>query len=216
MTLSLILTLIGIGIVDSLNPSLFIAQFYLLTTPKPAPRILAYIFGVWVVMVVGGLLILSGFRTIVSQIINGIPPEVGVGLQLVVGVALVIFGLWYRAKPAEEGEAQKPHSYSLWAGFLLGMVVMINEISTALPYFIAIERIADAQLSWQENVFAILWYNMFFSLPLFAFLGGFLLLKDRFMQQINVINAWIRVWTPRILKYGALILGILAIADVLL
>lgn len=213
MSLSLIATLIGIGIVDSLNPSLFLAQFYLLTTPKPTNRVIAFIGGVWVVMVLGGILILGGVRTFVSEFLTNLPETPVLVAQVLVGMALVIFGWRYNAKPAETGEVKKPRSSTLLAAFVLGMVVMVNEITTALPYFIAIERIADANLSWSLNLVALLIYNVVFALPLFAFLGGFLLLKDRFTQQIESINAFIARWMPRLIKYGSLLLGVLAIVD---
>jgi cytochrome c biogenesis protein CcdA len=213
LSISLLATLIGIGIVDSLNPSLFIAQFYLLTTPKPTNRVIAFIAGVWVVMVLGGILILGGVRTFVTENLSNLPETPVLIAQLVLGVVLLIFGWRYNAKPAETGEAKKPFSSTLLAAFVLGMVVMVNEITTALPYFIAIERIADANLSWSLNIVALVVYNVVFALPLFAFLGGFLLLKDRFTSQIESINAFIARWTPRIVKYGALILGVVCVVD---
>ncbi|MBL8162353.1 MAG: GAP family protein [Anaerolineae bacterium] len=212
MTLSLMLSLTGIAVVDSLNPSLFIAQFYLLTTPKPAARISAYIAGVLVVNFFGGLLVLGGVRTVVAEFFSSISPAVLSGGQLVLGVVLVIFGLWYSAVPQPQAEPKKPRSLLPVHTFLLGMVVMVNELSTALPYFLAIERIAQAQIDVATSVGALILYNGIFALPLFGFLALFLAYRSRFTRQIDAINRWIQKWMPRLLKYGALILGLVLIA----
>jgi cytochrome c biogenesis protein CcdA len=213
MTLSLLLTLIGIGLVDALNPSLFVAQFYLLATPRPAWRVLAFIAGVLVVMVGGGILILAGFRTVIADLLAAVPQNALLAAQLAVGAAALAFGLLYDARPAAAGEVRKPVTASVWAAFLLGIVVMINEISTALPYFVAIERIADARMSWPENMMALAIYNLIFVLPLFGFLGAFLALEQRFTAQVAAINAWVQRWMPRLLKGLSLAAGIVLLVD---
>lgn len=213
MTLSLLVTLMGIGLVDSLNPSLFIAQFYLLTTPKPTSRVVAFLAGILVVMVGGGLLILGGLRTLIGDVISSIPPTSLLVGQLVLGLALVGFGLLYNAPPQAIGDVKKPRSLSLIAAFVLGMTVMVNEITTALPYFIALERITDARLSWEETFVALAVYNTVFVLPMIGFLLAFLRLKNRFVRQSDAITAWVALWTPRLMKYGALLVGAWLLLD---
>jgi cytochrome c biogenesis protein CcdA len=206
MTAALLLSLLGIAIVDSLNPALFVAQFYLLTTPRPVPRILSYIAGVLVVNFGGGLLILGGMRQVVANILSGVSPVVLHGAQFVLGLGLVLFGLWFTARPAET-EAKQPRSLRPLHTFALGMVVMLNEITTALPYFIAIERIAGAGLDLFGNLLALLLYNAVFALPLFAFLILLVLFRQRFAAQLGRVTRAVQVWTPRVVKYGSLALG---------
>jgi len=62
MNIGLLAALVGIAVVDSLNPSLFMGQFFLLTQPRPVPRSLQYIAGILTVNGMGGLLILAGIR----------------------------------------------------------------------------------------------------------------------------------------------------------
>lgn len=213
ITLSLLITLIGIGLVDSLNPSLFVAQFYLLTTPRPVGRILAYIAGVLLVMLVGGVLILGGFRTLLADVLTSIPPQWLLAAQVIGGVLLLVYGWRATTTPAAADDARKPRSASLAASFLLGVVVMFNEITTALPYFIALERIADAELSWGGNLLALVIYNGVFALPLFAFLAAYIRFQQRFVNQIETIKAWLARWLPVLFKYGALLLGIVLLVD---
>jgi hypothetical protein len=91
--------------------------------------------------------------------------------------------------------------------FVLGIIVMLNEITTALPYFVAIERIAQANLNTWGNLFSLIIYNLVFSLPLLGFLILYMTLRQRFVAQIGHVNRGIQVWIPRILKYGSLGFG---------
>lgn len=207
MTGTLLLTLIGIAILDSLNPSLFVAQFYLLTTPKPALRVISYIAGVLVVMIGGGLLILSGIRTVIAEFFASADSTLLYGLQFALGMAILLFGLWMRVSADKDVEVKKPHSLSLIHTFGLGVIVMINEITTALPYFVALEQIAQAGLNFGETLVALLIYNFFFSLPLFGFLVAFLALQQRFTVAIEKINRFIQKWTPRLIKYASIAFG---------
>lgn len=207
MTLSLILTLVGIAFVDSLNPSLFLTQFYLLTTRRPVPRMLSYIGGVVLVNYVGGLLVLSGVQTFLLGLLDNFEPGMLRGGQLLLGLALVGFGLWLPLGNGREGEAKKPRTLHPVHTFALGMLVMLNEIPTALPYFIAIQRIADAELGTLGVLLAFFIYNLIFSLPLFLFVGLFLLYGPRFTARIDQLSRWLQVWLPRVFKYGAILLG---------
>jgi cytochrome c biogenesis protein CcdA len=207
MTFALFLSLAGIAVLDSLNPSLFIAQFFLLTTPKPVPRILAYIAGIVAVYIGGGMLILLGLREVIATFFSGVSPESGAIGQLAIGLALLVFGLWFKAAPAAPGEGKKPRSLSLGAAFIFGIVVNVNELTTALPYFVALEQIGAARLDLLPSLVSLLFYNLIFSLPLFLFLALFIRYRERFTRQLNAITRWTQTWAPRIMKYAAIIFG---------
>jgi cytochrome c biogenesis protein CcdA len=216
MTGSLLASIMGIAVLDSLNPSLFLAQFFLLTTPKPTARITAFILGVLLVYFIGGLLILGGARVLIAslftEISNVIPATVLYSLQLGLGALMVGFG-WRMKTDQPLGEARKPRSLGLMAAFGFGMVVIVNEITTALPYFVAIERIAQAQLDLSLNIVSLVLYNLVFVLPLFAFLGLFLAYRERFSSQLERISAGVHHWIPRIFKAALLIVGVLLMVD---
>lgn len=207
MTFTLILSLIGIAVFDSINPSLFFGQFYLLTTPKPTGRITAYIAGIITVNFLGGLLLLSGARAVIGTAVASIPPLVGYGVLGLIGAGLLIYGLRYQPKPPAENGA-KPKSLSPYATYIFGMVVMINELTTALPYFAAIERIASSQMTVVENLLALVLYNVVFSLPLFGFLALFLSNQTRFARQVETVSAWVQKWLPIITKYALTFIGL--------
>ncbi|MBC8160435.1 MAG: GAP family protein [Roseiflexaceae bacterium] len=213
MSIGLILALVGIAFVDSLNPSLFVAQLYLLTTPRPIPRVLSYIAGVIVANYLGGVLVLGGLRSLITTFFSSIDPAVFRGGELLLGLGLLVFGLLLRLKPAEVGEARKPRSLQPIHTFGLGMIVMVNELTTALPYFVAIERLAQAQLSLLGNLAGLGIYNLIFALPLFGFLLLYMQAQQHFVQTIERVNRGLAVWMPRLIKYSCIIVGAFFVFD---
>jgi cytochrome c biogenesis protein CcdA len=209
MTTTLILSLFAAALLDSFNPSLFLAQFYLLTTPRPAPRILSYIAGIVVAYFIGGWLLLNGAQAFLANWLQSIDMRVGAVLQIGIGILLLAFAVWYKGESSDE--ARKPKSLRLGYTFLFGMVVIINEIPTAFPYFVAIEQLGSARLSAPLNAVLLLGYNLVFVIPLLLFLALFMAFRERFTHQITAITTFIQRWTPRILKVAAALIGILFI-----
>ncbi|MBT9148169.1 MAG: hypothetical protein DDT32_01939 [Syntrophomonadaceae bacterium] len=214
MTTTLLASLIGLALLDSLNPSLFVALFYLLATTRPVLRILSYIAGVLAVNYFGGLLLLVGVRETIGRLLDNLGNEVLFGVQLLLGMALVIFGFVFNAtSTGAQDVAKKLRSITPVHTFLLGMAVMLNEITTALPYFVAIERIVRAQMDTIGSLLALAGYNVVFSLPLFGFLALYVAYGQRFTSEINRLTQPVMIWTLRVIKYGSIVLGIPLVLD---
>jgi cytochrome c biogenesis protein CcdA len=207
MSLIVILPILGIAVIDSLNPSLFLGQFLLLATKRPVPRTLAYIAGLLLVNFLGGVLILAGVRTLITQTASSIPTDSGFLLQGGLGLLLLWFGFTFKGSAQQDGQNREVKSLGLGYAFLFGMIVMVNELTTAFPYFIAIERISSADPGMLGSLLLLAMYNFVFALPLFAFLYAFMRLQNRFLAQVERINAWMRVWMPRIIKYSSIAFG---------
>lgn len=211
MSTALLLSVAGLGLLDSINPSLFIAQFVLLATPKPTVRVIAYILGGVLAYFVGGVLILSGFNLILQQLLTRIEPSIGYALVLVLGVVLLVFGLRVKAAPQPDA-APVPLSLAPIHTFFLGIVLIGSEVTTALPYFAALERIAQAELGLLASVVVLGVYNFIFSLPMFGFLGAFLVLRHRVLPYLERIGATLMRWSARLVKWGSLLGGAALIA----
>jgi cytochrome c biogenesis protein CcdA len=206
MTGTLLLSMVGTGLLDSLNPSLFIAQVYLLTTVRPVPRVLSYIAGGVLTYFIGGVVILTGARTIILNWVTQASPTLLYGLQLAAGLLILGFGVWLKTE-TQPAKLRKPQSLTLRGSFVLGIVVIGNEVTTALPYFIAIEQIAQAKMAMPQNLLTLLLYNAVFSLPLFALLLIFLLFKQQWAGIIERINQSLEHWMPRLMKWLAIVFG---------
>jgi cytochrome c biogenesis protein CcdA len=209
VTIPFLLGIAGLAIVDSLNPSLFIAQFYLLTTPKPVPRILTYILGIFVAYLAGGLVILLGLREVIGRIATDTPPLLSIGLQLVIGLGLLFAALRISGAPRPPEEAKKPRLLAPWFTFFFGMLVNLNELTTALPYFVALERMSAQGLETVSTIVVLVAYNIVFCLPLLAFLWLFMANRARFEVYIERFQAWMSRWMPRLIKIICLVIGVL-------
>jgi hypothetical protein len=142
LDLRLFIAVLGLALLDSLNPMLFAGELVVLRGPHPERRAFAFIAGVFVVMVVGGLLLAGGLTRWVASHFSRLPDEVWLHAQVALGLGLVVFGLFYRAS-ADRRTVRKPPG-GLFGPFLFGVVLMLNEVTTAVPYFAAIALMSEA------------------------------------------------------------------------
>ncbi|NDJ36033.1 MAG: hypothetical protein GYB64_15365 [Chloroflexi bacterium] len=215
MTPLLLASLIALAALDSLNPFLFVALLFLLTTPDPLPRSVAYILGILVLNLTAGFLLYGGIRTLIIELLGRIDELILVLAQIALGIALIIYGILAKTEGPTE-EARQPISLRPIHSFLLGMAVMLNEVTTALPYFAAVERLVAARIGIGQVVLGLLVYNAVFALPLVGFVTAALLLRDRFQARIEALSQRVQRLTRVLLKWGSLIFGIILVIAALL
>ena len=203
----LLIAVLGLALLDSLNPMLFAGELYVLRGAQPERRAFAFIAGVLVVMVVGGLLLAGGLTRWLATYFSRLPDEVWLHAQLALGLGLVLFGLFYRTH-ADLRAVRKPPS-GLFGPFLFGALLMLNEVTTAVPYFAAIALMSEASLTPSEWLIGLLVYNLAFVLPLFMFVAVHRIYRDRFDVLSHRIDGWMRKWGPRVLRYGSIAFGML-------
>ena len=145
---ALLPSLIAIAALDSLNPSAIALQVYLLGTPKPIPRSIALVIGIFSAYWTSGLLAVLGLdRLIQTVIVNSgfsLSTPLLYTIQILIGIILLVVGIMLRI-PAQTEPVKAPTKLTLARTFLLGMSVTVLELPTALPYFAAIEQIVRAK-----------------------------------------------------------------------
>ena len=203
----LFIAVLGLALLDSLNPMLFAGELYVLRGAHPERRAFAFIAGVFVVMVVGGLLLAGGLTRWVAAYFSRLPDEVWLLAQVALGLGLVLFGLSYRTH-ADVRVVRKPPS-GLLGPFLFGALLMLNEVTTAVPYFAAIALMSEASLAPSEWLIGLLVYNLVFVVPLLMFVAVHRAYRDHFDVVSDRIDGWMRKWGPRVLRYGSLAFGVL-------
>ena len=87
------------------------------------------------------------------------------------------------------------------------MSVTLLEAPTALPYIAAIERIAQARLSFYDLAGVLSIYNLVFVMPLIGLLGIYIAFQERRTELLKRINQSITKWTPKILRVLLLVTG---------
>jgi cytochrome c biogenesis protein CcdA len=213
---TLLVSLVAIAALDSLNPTAIALQIYLLSTPKPIARSIAFILGVFLTYWTAGLLAVLGLRTLVVSAIsnaNAAFPEPHIyTIQLLIGIALLIGGFSLDSS-TQADEGKRPKNLTLGRTFLLGMAVTMFDFPTALPYLAAIEQIARAKLDLFSIMGVLGVYNLVFVFPQIILLGIYILFHQQSAALLHRINRSIAVWSPKILRALLLGLGILLILD---
>lgn len=210
----------AIAALDSLNPSAIALQVYLLGTTKPIPRSLAFVIGIFLAYWTSGLLAVLGLNQFIQTVIanSGISLSTPLlyTIQLLIGIILLVVGITLRI-PAQTEPVKAPTKLTLARTFLLGMSVTVLELPTALPYFAAIEQIARANLDLLSITSILALYNLIFVLPPIALVVLYLVFHRQsfVLSLLQRINRSIAIYSPHILRFVLLGLGIFLIADCL-
>jgi cytochrome c biogenesis protein CcdA len=213
---TLIGSLVAIAALDSLNPTAVALQIYLLSTPKPVVRSIAFILGVFLAYWTAGFVIILGLGQLLTTVLSNLnftkfEPYL-YGLQLLLGMVLLIVGFTLKIS-TQPNEKKRPQKLTADRTFLLGLAVTIWEFPTALPYLAAIEQISRAKLDPLAVMRVLGMYNSIFVLPLIILLGIYLIFHRQSTELLQRINRTIAIWSPRILRALLMGLGLLLVFD---
>lgn len=211
--MTLLSYLVAIAAIDSLNPTATAFQVYLLTTPKPVARSIAFIAGIFLTYWIVDLLATLGFAKLISLVFTSHRQWV-YAVQSILSVALLYTGCTLKSSSnSNQLIKNKPRSLQPIHTFLLGTSVTLLEAPTALPYLAAIERIAQAKLNLLDLAEFLGIYNLIFVMPLIGLLGIYIAFQGRSAELLKRINQAITSWSPKILRILLLATGTFLLAD---
>ena len=171
-----LVSLLGLALLDSINPSALAVTIYLLLQGGSyAPKVLTYLSAVFASYLSIGVLLMPGLGSVWGYV-DGPGAYV---VQGIIGAVLLGYAVFAPDKPRREGRTRTPRSRSLGAIFLLGVTITVVEFSSAFPYLGAIAILTNADLS------AVLWlpilvgYNLIFVLPPFLLMALYLAFGPR-------------------------------------
>ena len=178
MNWALFAALSGLALADSLNPFTVAAQAYLLGTPKSLARSTAFLVTTYIVYFAGGVLLLEGwtafFRYVAPQI-----PVWGFGAdELVLGVILAAASIWTWRKAKSGTPFSPPAEMTIGATIAFALASTIADLSSALPYFTGVNRLAATENPVFTQMALLGWYNLLYVLPLILLIGAKILLND--------------------------------------
>lgn len=178
MNTALLASLAGLALADSLNPFTVAAQAYLLGTPNPMRRSIAFLLATFVTYFIGGILLLAGLSIFLERVVPLIPAwGFGAG-ELALG-GLIGFFAFYAGKMAKEGKPFTPPSdLSIGATILFAVGSTASDVPTAIPYFAAASSIAAQNAGWGPDLLLLAGYNILYCAPLIALVLARLLLSE--------------------------------------
>lgn len=168
---SLAIPVLGLAVIDAVNPSALAVALWWLARPGATPRLLSYIAGILVAYLSLGIAMMLGAGAIVRRFGDALDHPAVLSLQLAIGVVLLGYGVFApKAKTGTDLQRQ-PRVGGLPGMMLLGMTVTIVELTTALPYFAAIALMTSAQAPSTQWLPLLLVYNLIFVAPPLALVG---------------------------------------------
>lgn len=156
---------LGLALLDSVNPSALLVTLYLLTQPRAGVRVATYLSAIFVTYLGVGVALMLGLGALLSALGGALESPAAHALQGGVGGAMLLYSLLAPPKPKRSVAAPPPQAGSLWAVFLLGMTVTALELPTAFPYLGAIGLLTSAGWGPAQWLPVLLVYNLIFVLP---------------------------------------------------
>jgi cytochrome c biogenesis protein CcdA len=208
----LLAIVIGVGIVDSANPSTIAPALYLASGREPGKSLAGFIVGVFSVnLILGVLLALGPGKAVMDHV-----PHPGDHARHLIEIAsggllvVVAVALWVkRATVAGHvTNADRLHRSSLY----LGAGIALVEFPTALPYFAVIAAVVDSGRGIPTQVVLLAIFNLCFVLPLLAIAGLRTLAGERAQALINRARRSIDRWLATLVPGLVLLIGLVLIA----
>jgi cytochrome c biogenesis protein CcdA len=161
-------SLFGLAVLDSINPSALAMTVYLLLQGGfYVPRVMSYLVAVFATYLSIGVLLMLGLGS-VGEYVEGPGAYV---VQGIAGALLLGYAVFAPGKPPGEKRIRTPRSRGLGAIFLLGVTITVVEFSTAFPYLGAIAILTNADLAAARWLPVLVGYNLIFVLPPFLLMA---------------------------------------------
>ncbi|MRI85035.1 hypothetical protein GIY09_04000 [Aerococcaceae bacterium WS4759] len=172
--ISLLMTTVSLGLVDSLNPFGVSMQFVLQGLVKKKWHIWFYIVATGVGNMIGGVLAYFGLFNVVFEgfnylLVNYQP--IVVTLELVLAFGLGAFVVYQMIQPKQTDTSAalvKVRSVSPTALVMIGGGAAISELVTTLPYFAFLAVLFSQNLSPLVVMMILVIYNVLYTAPLIA------------------------------------------------
>lgn len=165
MTAQLLLAIAGLAALDSLNPATIVAvTLILLAAPRrPALMALVTVLGAALtVFAVGAALFLGAGAA--AGAVDGIVQGIRYVAFAAAGVVLVRSGIRrFHTRPRKP--IGLPSWFTPWTALPFGALLTGADLPNEFPYFIAIERLLDAQVTPAEGLLVLAGYAVVYCVP---------------------------------------------------
>jgi cytochrome c biogenesis protein CcdA len=208
--MELLPAIVGLAVVDSINPSALLATIVLLLRGRPArPLVALYVAAILVTYFAVGLALTP--RALVES-------DAAYLAQGVLGAAMLAYAVLAPGRGRERGPAAGPRLPAAGrpaAVFALGVAVTFLELPTALPYLGAVGAITRADLAVGDWLPLLVTYNLIFVLPPLALLAAHVALGDRAGALLERLRTRLGPATRNGLLWLLGLVGFLLLADAL-
>lgn len=178
--MELLPAIVGLAVVDSVNPSALLATIVLLLRGRQArPLVAVYLVAVLATYFAIGVVLTLGLGLTPEAVIESDAAYLVQGALGAVVLGYAVAAPSHRRRRGSLEPARLPTATRPVAVFALGMAVTVLELPTALPYLGAVGAITRADLAVTEWLPLLVLYNLIFVLPPLVLLAGHLALGRR-------------------------------------
>jgi len=161
---SLAIPVLGLAVIDAINPSALAVALWWLARPGATPRLLAYIGGIFVAYLSMGIALMLGAGAFVRRFGEALDHPAVLAVQLAIGLALFAYAVFAPKATAQQAQ-REPRVGGLLGMALLGATVTLVELTTALPYFAAVALMTAEHATVSHWLPLLLVYNVIFIAP---------------------------------------------------
>ena len=207
----------ALALADSLNPATIVVITLILLTvrQRPAASAMTFVLGAMCTVFVLGAVIFLGAGAAADAVSEGL-----VWLRrvvfLVAAVTLAVAGA-RRLKSRQRKAIELPSWFGAWTAAPLGVLVTGADLPNAFPYFIAIERLVDADVPTPDGLLVLVSYALIYCTPCLILLALGLAHGDKVKLRLRKIldrfsTGTIKRSVPIALAFFVLAAAVLTIA----
>ena len=165
MTVALLLSIVGLALLDSLNPATIGGVALILLAPGTGQTrtAAAFVAGAYATVATAGVLVFFAAATLGSAIQNGLDLVRAIALT-VAAVAVAVAGV-RRLRTRHRQALQLPAWLNARTAPALAVLVTAADLPNAFPYLIAIERLITAEVPTATALMTIAMYALIYCLP---------------------------------------------------
>lgn len=171
MSATLLWAILGLALADSLNPATIVTIILiLLTVPRhPVTSALSFVLGAFsTVFALGAVLFLSAGAA--AETFSGGLVWLRRIVFLIAAITLLIAAV-RRLRDRDKKGVTLPTWFGVGTALPLGILVTGADLPNAFPYFIAIERMIDANITAGTGLLALAGYALIYCIPCLILLG---------------------------------------------
>ncbi len=214
---ALTLLVLGIALVDGLNPSTIAPALVLAVKRRGVVLVSMFTLGVFVPSLAAGVLVVVGPGGALLDLVPHVGSFAKHLIEIGAGVALAILAgvLWIHRGRVASGMSREPPGGAMGAAGL-GAGIILAELPTAVPYFAALAAILRSSASLVAQLELVVLFNVAFVLPLLAILVTRVLAGARAERLLDLIRGALDRYVGVVLPCAVgLLAGVLIVVGVL-
>ena len=182
MSVGLLLAVLGLALLDSLNPATLVAVTLILLGAPRRPGLAVVVGAACTVFTLGAVLFLTAGAA--AAVIDGVLYALRFVAFGAAALALIVAGI-RRFRERRRKPIVLPSWVTPWTAIGFGVLITAADLPNAFPYFIAIERLVVADVSTGVGLLVVAGYSLVYCLPCLVLLVVGLLARERVTRRLR-------------------------------